>query len=191
MTLRPYHHGDLRAALVEAGLAAIEARGADDLSLRELARVVGVSATAVYRHFPDKKALVAALASVGLKKLGETQRIASNAAGGGSAGFNATGVAYVRFALCNPGLFRLVYSHPLPKFLPGADPSEDAMAMLQAYAAALAPNGVDPEIFALQSWSLVHGLAMLLLDQQITLDEAAIDRVVDLHVMLAESGARP
>ncbi|WBH17003.1 TetR/AcrR family transcriptional regulator [Sphingomonas radiodurans] len=190
MASRPYHHGDLRAALVEAGLAAIEARGADDLSLRELARVVGVSATAVYRHFPDKKALLAALASVGLEKLGETQRAASDAAGGGAAGFKATGIAYVRFALSNPGLFRLVYGHPLPKFAPGCDPADDAMAMLQANAAALAPDGVDPQIFALQSWSLVHGLAMLLLDQQITLDDAAIDRVVDLHVMLAETGSR-
>ncbi|MFT3975751.1 MAG: helix-turn-helix domain-containing protein, partial [Sphingomonas bacterium] len=54
---KAYHHGDLRAALVAEGLLLIEEQGADDLSLRELARRVGVSATAVYRHFPDKAAL--------------------------------------------------------------------------------------------------------------------------------------
>ena len=63
---RPYHHGNLRAALIEAGMALLAARALDDLSLREVARAVGVSATAVYRHFPDKGALMAALAAEGL-----------------------------------------------------------------------------------------------------------------------------
>ena len=70
---KAYHHGDLRSALVEAGLRLLEARTADDLSLREVARAVGVSATAVYRHFPDKGALMAALAGEGLARLAEAQ----------------------------------------------------------------------------------------------------------------------
>ena len=74
---RAYHHGDLRTALIDAGLAALEAADADAVSLRELARKVGVSATAVYRHFPDKKALLAALAAEGIARLGSAQRIAS------------------------------------------------------------------------------------------------------------------
>jgi AcrR family transcriptional regulator len=187
MAARAYHHGDLRTALIEAGLGAIELRGSDDLSLRELARAVGVSATAVYRHFPDKKALMAALAEVGLERLAESQRRASVAAGGGEAGFKATGAAYVRFALANPGLFRLIFATPQasPVTMDGPDA---AMSMLRANAAVLAPHGTDPAIFALQSWSLVHGLAMLLLDRQVTIDDAEIDAVVDLHVMLAATG---
>ncbi|QNE33173.1 TetR family transcriptional regulator [Sphingomonas sp. NBWT7] len=189
MTARPYHHGDLRSALIEAGVAAVEASGADALSLRELARTVGVSPTAVYRHFPDKQALVAALARVALDRLAASQAAAAQAAGGGKAGFQATGAAYVRFALANPGLFRLFTAHPIDAIAPAGDASVDAMAMLQANAAALAPPSVDPAIFALQSWSLVHGLAMLLLDRHVTLDDAAIDAVVDLHVELAAGGA--
>lgn len=185
MIARSYHHGDLRAALIEAGLALIEERGADDLSLREVARAVGVSATAVYRHFPDKQALMAALAMVALDRLGQAQRAASDAAGGGVAGFNATGAAYVRFARANPGLFRMIFAHPTPTNPLDADhPPDGAVALLKANAAALAPPGTDPRVFALQSWSLAHGLAMLLLDGQIALDDAAIDAVIDVHDMI-------
>ena len=63
---RAYHHGDLRSALVAAGLKALEQGDAADLSLRQIAREVGVSATAVYRHFPDKQALLGALAEEGI-----------------------------------------------------------------------------------------------------------------------------
>ena len=99
---RGYHHGDLRAALIEAGLALLADRSADDIGLREAARAVGVSATAVYRHFPDKGAFLAALAGEGLRQLGAAQRVAAEAAGGGERGFAATGAAYVRFAIANP-----------------------------------------------------------------------------------------
>ena len=88
---RTYHHGDLRAALIEAGLKLLEDRQGDDIGLREAARAVGVSATAVYRHFPDKAALLRALSAEGFARLAEAQRGAQEAAGGGQAGFVATG----------------------------------------------------------------------------------------------------
>jgi len=180
---RSYHHGDLRAAAISAGLELLKSRTADDLGLREVARAVGTSATALYRHFPDKSALLVALAQEGLRRLGVAQRAASHAAGGGAAGFNATGSAYVRFALDNPALFRLIFANPMPHDMQtkaSADP-DDAMAMLQASAAALAPAGTDPRIFALQSWSIAHGLAMLILDRQLNIDDATIDAVIDSH----------
>jgi len=67
-----YHHGDLQAALIEEGLAQISKRPAEKLSLREISRKVGVSATAVYRHFPNKAALLGALCQVGSEKLSDT-----------------------------------------------------------------------------------------------------------------------
>jgi AcrR family transcriptional regulator len=183
---RSYHHGDLHAAAIAAGLDLLRSRTADDLGLREVARAVGVSATALYRHFPDKGALLVALAREGIRLLGVAQRAASEAAGGGAPGFNATGSAYVRFALANPALFRLIFANPMPIDLKAKGPDDpapdDAMAMLQANAAALAPAGTDPRIFALQSWSIAHGLAMLILDRQVTLDDATIDAVIDSHV---------
>ena len=75
---RPYHHGDLRNALIEAGLRLLDARGPDgaqdDPGLREVAREVGVSPTAIYRHFPDKHALKSALATAGLVRLAQRQQ---------------------------------------------------------------------------------------------------------------------
>ncbi|MCC2105214.1 MAG: helix-turn-helix transcriptional regulator, partial [Hyphomicrobiales bacterium] len=71
-----YHHGDLRAALVAEGMRQLGGEGAGDLSLRGVARAVGVSATAVYRHFPDKDALLSAIAEEGFRLLGQAQRAA-------------------------------------------------------------------------------------------------------------------
>lgn len=176
---RGYHHGDLRRALVDEGLGLIAKGSADALSLRELARRVGVSATAVYRHFPDKAALMAALAAEGLAMLGAAQHHAFDAAGGGAKGFAATGAAYVRFALDNPALFRLTFQHPRRD-----DPArwsgmpDDATTFLLANARDHAPAGVDPQAFALQAWSLAHGLAMLMLDGQVSADADAAERVM-------------
>lgn len=183
MEKRPYHHGDLRTALVDAGLRLLATRDAESLSLREVARAVGVSATSVYRHFPDKEALMAALALQGLAQLGAAQREAGAAAGGGPAGFAATGRAYVRFALANPALFRLIFASPLLVRGKGEGRVEpEAMAMLKANAAAsVEPGDGGPQasVRAVQAWALVHGLAMLMLDGQIPADDGLIDRAID------------
>jgi AcrR family transcriptional regulator len=179
-TSKAYHHGDLRAAAIQAGLTLLEDRAADDLGLREVARAVGVSATALYRHFPDKAALLRALAAEGLERLAEAQRSAARAAGGGKAGFAATGRAYVGFALDNPALFRLIFSTMAPPGDPfGRSPEEapDAFLMLRDHAALMAPPGAGPEaakLIALEAWALVHGLAILILDGQIERDDALI-----------------
>ncbi len=177
---RAYHHGDLRAALVEAGISALESSAAETVSLRELARNVGVSPTAVYRHFPDKKALLAALAVAGISRLGEAQRIASEAAGGGPAGFAATGQAYVRFALAHSALFRLTFTHGQHSG-PPTNGRDEASRLLLAYAQQLA--GPDAERLALQAWSVAHGLAMLMLDGLLPPDDALIDRVLDTRTL--------
>ena len=184
-TSKSYHHGDLRTALLDAAMALIEEGQGDALSLRETARRAGVSATAVYRHFADKGALLRAVAAAGLERLGAAQHAAYDAAGGGAAGFNATGVAYVRFALGHPALFRLIFAHPFAGNK--AADEADAMTFLLANAAALAPAGLDARVFALQAWSVAHGLAMLMLDGAIPVDEATIARVVDAHAMMGQA----
>lgn len=175
---RRYHHGDLRAALIAAGLRLLAERDLEALSLREVARNVGVSATAVYRHFSDKEALMSALAREGLAQLAAAQHAAAEAAGGGRAGFAATGRAYVRFALANPALFRLIFTAPRA----ACGPEEpEAMAFLRANAAALVgrAGGVrEAEVRAVQAWALVHGLAMLMLDGQIPVDDSLVNAVV-------------
>jgi AcrR family transcriptional regulator len=182
-----YHHGDLRKALIEAGLELIEERTVDEVGLREAARAVGVSATAVYRHFPDKAAFLGALAAEGLARLAAAQRSAFEAAGGDAAGFTATGRAYVRFALANPGLFRLIFSKaPRANVSDWAKHDDDAMRMLLQNAERLVASDRDPEaarLFALRAWALVHGLAVLMLDGQAPADPALIDAVTDVRYL--------
>ena len=182
---RNYHHGDLRAALISAGLAILEGRDADDLGLREVARAVGVSAASVYRHFPNKEALLQALAAEGLTRLGEAQRAASEIAGGGGAGFAATGKAYVAFALANPALFRLIFASPVPE--PGGEPSEKqdkASLLLMEFAASQAVELGTNEVrrIATHAWALVHGLAVLILDKRLPNDPNLVANVIDKAV---------
>ncbi|WP_395612401.1 TetR/AcrR family transcriptional regulator [Allosphingosinicella sp.] len=183
-TSKTYHHGDLRAAAIEAGLGLLEERKADDLGLREVARAVGVSATALYRHFPDKAALLRTLAHAGLDRLAAAQREAAAAAGGGESGFGATGRAYVHFALANPALFRLIFSaspEPGDPFSRPAEEMPEAFRMLWDNAARLAPPDAGPQaapLIALEAWALVHGLAILILDGQIPRNDALIDAIL-------------
>jgi len=179
---KPYHHGDLRAALISEGLAMLaESATADSLSLRELARRVGVSAPSVYRHFPDKEALMNALAQEGLKQLARSQHAAAEAAGGGKDGFAATGRAYVRFALANPALYRLIFTSPLiAAYRASTQDQGEAFNFLLANAGEAV--GADPQsqtalVAAVEAWALVHGVAMLMLDGQIPTDETLIDAI--------------
>lgn len=175
-----YHHGDLRAAVIAAGLKRLEEGDGAELGLRALARDVGVSATALYRHFPDKEALLDALADEGLRRLGALQAQAWLKAGGAVAGFKATGIAYVRFAHDEPALFRLSFTRQMPDRKEGGDGGEVAYNLLRAGVGEALPGVEDPDTAALHAWALVHGLAMLILDRRIEWDEAKVAEVVGL-----------
>ena len=179
---RAYHHGDLRAAVIAAGLARLAEGDSGELGLRALARDVGVSATALYRHFPDKEALLDALADEGLRRLGALQAQAWLKAGGGRGGFKATGVAYVRFAHDEPALFRLSFTRQMPERMGeggASDGGEVAYNLLRAGVGEVFPSG-SVDTAALHAWALVHGLAMLILDRRVDWDEAMVERVVGL-----------
>ena len=182
-----YHHGALRGALVEAGLA-ILAEGGDPaaLSLREAARRAGVSAMAPYRHFPDKEALLAAVAEVGFERLAAALG-AADAGADGLAALVAQGHAYVGFALAEPALFRLMFGPTFAKADPSAKEGESAtaFAVLAERVAALA-SPAEREFVALHCWAVVHGLASLALDGKIDRDPVALERVV--HGVLAVTG---
>ena len=109
MVDRRYHHGDLRAALLAQAEETLRASGVDGLSLRELARAVGVSHGAPRRHFEDKAALLEALVDEGFHRLGATLDAAAESDGRGfGAILNDVAVAYVRFATDNPALVDLM-----------------------------------------------------------------------------------
>lgn len=171
---RTYHHGDLRNALIEAGLKALEHQEAGELSLRALARELGVSANAVYRHFESKEALLSALAAEGFRRFAQSQAEARHDA---AAGEVATGLAYIRFAQLNPALFRLMFGG----FVNAGQGGELQVAATEAFdgllkdsmqpgqSGAEGPGPIDEATLmrALARWSLVHGLSHLLLEGQL------------------------
>ncbi|MFI2437372.1 TetR/AcrR family transcriptional regulator [Streptomyces sp. NPDC018693] len=111
MTNRPYHHGDLPAALLARAEKTLRERGASALSLRELAREIGVSPAAPSRHFKSKQALLDALALTGFERLAEA--IAASQEGAGEAfadRLDAVARAYVGFAVANAALLDLMFS---------------------------------------------------------------------------------
>src|SRR5215469_14287602 len=107
--VRPYHHGDLRQALIRSALAILSETGIAGLSLRAAARRAKVSAMAPYRHFADKEALLAAVGEYGFQQLATRLNAAVAAAADPRSGLAALGVAYVVFARDEPSLFKLMF----------------------------------------------------------------------------------
>jgi AcrR family transcriptional regulator len=177
-----YHHGDLRAALVEEGLKRLKDGPAEELSLREIARNVGVSATAVYRHFPDKAALLAALSAEGDELMALAFEKAMAKEKPGIAAFNAMGRAYVHFALKNPSLFRLMMTADVK---PGGSAESRGRTLLVKAIAEISGGKTQAvlDVRMMRAWSLVHGLAMLILDGLVPADPKMIEKVLDASVL--------
>jgi AcrR family transcriptional regulator len=162
----PYHHGDLKRALLEAALEMLDEEGTEGVGLRELARRVGVSAAAPYRHFRGRQALLEAVATEGFRRF-STMMAAKEQDLPEIEQLPAMAEAYVRFALVQPALFRLMFSRQVDKTGNKAlhAAAVEAYASLAKAAAREVPDA--PSEGAVIAWSFVHGLAMLLLDEQI------------------------
>ncbi|HMI19708.1 MAG TPA: TetR-like C-terminal domain-containing protein [Sphingomonas sp.] len=122
-----------------------------------------------------------ALAEEGLKRLAAAQHEVADAAGGGEAGFAATGRAYVRFALANPALFRLIFTSPvIARYRQNNPAPNEAMNFLLANAAASVgaeQESAEARGAAIQAWAQVHGIAMLMLDGQLPVSDRIIDSI--------------
>ena len=167
--VRSYHHGDLRRALVSSALQILSEGGVAGLSLRAAARRAKVSAMAPYRHFADKEALLAAVAEHGFRQLTARFTAAAAAAPGPRAALAALGVAYVVFARDEPNLFKLMFGPAIEtkSAHPGLDEAGCTCfnALRQAVETARILDGdANTEDVSLACWSLVHGLASLIVD---------------------------
>jgi AcrR family transcriptional regulator len=167
VTDRPYHHGSLRTALLEQAARTVREHGVEELSLRELARQVGVSHSAPRRHFADLQALHTALAEDGFMRLGGELRTAIEAAGPDfSARLRAAAAAYIRFATSEAALLELMFAnkqHENARTLHEA--TERAFAPLlglicEGQAAGVLDQG-DPERVGLLLFATVQGIASL------------------------------
>jgi AcrR family transcriptional regulator len=181
---RTYHHGNLRAALVEAALGLVKREGGvEALTLRGAARLAGVSPAAPYRHFADKRALLAAVAEEGFRLLTSALRAAGGADADALARFRARWPAYVTFATSHPSHFRVMFGRELadrggyPGLRDAAQAAFDALVegMSDAQRAGVVGEG-DPRELGLTAWSAMHGLATLLLDGRL---QAMYGRGVD------------
>jgi AcrR family transcriptional regulator len=167
---RPYHHGDLRSALLKAAVELIDQRSLAALSLRECARRAGVSHSAPYRHFADKEALLLAIARQGYTWLEASGREAIACADAPLEKLDAYCVAYVRFAFEHPVHHRLMFTHPYEPHEDDAaedDTDPGAFDLLVRCARDVVAPGEDPMPTALAAWTLPHGLSMLMLDRRI------------------------
>ncbi|MGH7024994.1 MAG: TetR/AcrR family transcriptional regulator [Caulobacteraceae bacterium] len=161
---RPYHHGDLSRALIQAGRRILEKEGPNALSLRAVAREAGVSPAAPYHHFKDKCDLLAAVAGEGWQELGLAVTKARAAARDPRRGLGEIGAAYVSFARQNPNLYRLMYDsacdlEDMPEKAKG-----EASGWGQVRASLLAV-GMDPDnelelkLATIAAWCAAHGVA--------------------------------
>jgi AcrR family transcriptional regulator len=187
-----YHHGDLRRALLDHALRLFAERGSFAFSLRELAQAAGVTHNAPYRHFRSKGELLGAVRAEGLAKLGKSAARAHARGGDARARVRALGEAYIRFALASPHHFRLVLHNPLTK---SAEPAAEAYALLERCLEEGRQSGAvrsdrSARELALVAWSLVHGLASLLVTGQVPASRARLARYTALLDDVFFDGAR-
>ncbi|MFJ6507277.1 TetR/AcrR family transcriptional regulator [Streptomyces sp. NPDC091879] len=160
---RPYHHGDLRRAILGAALDVIGAEGPTALSLRDLARRAGVSHAAPAHHFKDRTGLLTAIAAEGYALLAAALDTADD--------LRDAGVRYVRFAREHPAHFQVMFS---PELLRGNDLELTAARTLAGERLRAAVSAVPAEgrgenarLAGVAAWSLAHGFATLLLSHNL------------------------
>lgn len=168
---RPYHHGDLRRAIIETALTLLAEEQDWQFTLREIARRIGVSHAAPYKHFPDKGALLAELAMQGFEQLGQAMRAADTPPSRTVvAAFRAAATAYVQFGLRNPALYRLMFSAQAGDAA-SVHASERVMGTLGVLLELLT-RGQQAGVFrrrplqgqAAACWAQVHGLTLLAIE---------------------------
>lgn len=162
---RPYHHGDLRRALVDAARRILENEGPSALSLRAVAREAGVSPAAPYHHFKDKGELLDAVAHVGWDALGDAMTAAKERTADANARMTEIGVAYVQFSQQHPALYRVMYDCSRDKDeLPEGMQEQEDSAYCQVRETFRAVGGanvadIDIELATIAAWCAAHGLA--------------------------------
>jgi AcrR family transcriptional regulator len=194
---KPYHHGDLKNALIAAGLQLLAERGTAGLNLREVARIAGVSHAAPYRHFPDKQALIAAIAAEGFEMLAiairnlderifptTVERLA------------AAGEVYVRFAIEHPAHIAIMFDRDNTR---AEDPelyrvSKVGFEYLVTHIQIGQDRGELPQLEPIETakclWATLHGLAVLTIERQFVLPDVPATAATESALMLARKYVR-
>lgn len=192
-----YHHGDLRQTILEEALIWIDQENIVSLSLRGIARRVGVSHNAPYRHFPDKESLLVAIAETGFKQLHQTlQQESINNLDNVQKRLENIGIAYVKYAIDHQAYYRVMisdYPRNYNQYPELAQASNNAFNVLldviEAGQAAKVFNAQDAQQLARVCWSLVHGIAMLAIDNQfMSYDRTSIMELAQIATKTVSKG---
>ncbi len=192
MSSANYHHGDLKNALIRAARAQIVNKGAASLNLRALARALGVTHPAVYRHFASKEVLLEAVAKEGFEELADAlHESVARGEGGLEPTLHALANAYLHFAVTNPELTRVMFALISAEARINNEPLYAASK--RAYTALTASvEGLegDTPVDSAVVWATLHGLATLTIEEQVPLlaDSDKIERVVDRAVSVLSKG---
>jgi AcrR family transcriptional regulator len=176
MTKKNYHHGDLKNALIAAGIEILATQGVHALSLRAVAQRAGVSHTAPYAHYADKQALIAAISTAGYQRLYDTLRAVGERYANDPLRQLVEGAwAYVQFALHDPAHFKITFSGMIereqayPAFV---EMSQQSFGLVLRIVERCQSEGIlraePPDLLAVSVWGAVHGFVSLMLDQQIS-----------------------
>lgn len=176
MAMKKYHHGDLKNALIKAGIEILAKEGVAALSLRKVALRAGVSHAAPYAHFADKQALVAAISTEGYRRLCEKLEAAIRQYDGDPARQLVEAAwAYARFALDDPAHFKITLSGVVEKekdYPAFVEMSQKSFTLVMDVVKSCQEAGVletgPTDAMAVSVWSLVHGFVSLLLESQIS-----------------------
>lgn len=186
-----YHHGDLRNALLTEALALIGTHGPEALTLRQLARALGVDHTAVYRHFSDKGALLSELSDTGFALLAERMRGALVSTDDDPVGrVRSLAVAYVSFAIDHASHFRVMLgprSGQSPRDVLGQRRPNEAFALLRDAIDDGQRRGLlvgdDPVSAAVTVWTIGHGYAALVLTRRVRVQDMAVAQAYFARVL--------
>ncbi|MCA1899503.1 MAG: TetR/AcrR family transcriptional regulator [Chloroflexi bacterium] len=202
MREKKYHHGDLKNALIEAGIKILSEEGTGGLTLRKVAKLAGVSHSAPYAHFADKQSLIAAISTEGFKRLYAELDAAILANADNPRRQLMEGArAYVQFAMNNIGAFKVMFSSALekekdyPSFVEISHKTfERVVDIVKACQAAGALRPAPPEVMAVAVWGQLHGIISLILEGQIShtvLDKFNVWEIVSISVEQVLSSGAP
>lgn len=190
---KTYHHGDLKNALIKAGVEILAKDGVSGLSLRKVAMRAGVSHAAPYSHFADKQALIAAISTEGFRQLHErVSGVAEEYKSQPEKQLVEAAWAYVQFALDDPDRFKVMFSGVLEKEKEYPDfvaESQRNFQLVKMIVEANQASGVlrsgASDLVALSAWGIVHGFIMLLLEGQIShtvLEKMSLRELVEFQL---------
>lgn len=186
---KQYHHGDLRATLLEVAARIIAEDGVEKVTMRTLSQQSGVSRSAPYRHFPDKTTLLCAVAADGFKKLeNQLKKVAEIPSTDELSRFENMAIAYVDLAVSNPSYYRLMFGREDLLKAPTPELRANAKAAFDVFQEILREwqqnnSLINDDSFFLRNvlWATVHGISMLLIDRQI-LNEKIIQSIHPLPI---------